>query len=522
MATRNQAPQGQPCQLQQQQQRSSKKRGKDRVLLPLSQGVKDTDWGDSASLKKNFPLYKDKKKYVSQQVSDGPLRLQLVEAVPQSAEAGGITDLFERSFGGFDGDGGGERATLLPLVRCAAAPGRVNLIGEHTDYTGGYVLPLAIGYNTVVFGRGGVVADASGGGGGGAAPTSRVASADRPSVAEFAVGPDSTPSTSSADAWADYVHGVAAQYLPDLPPGKTFAFDVAVAGDVPLGSGLSSSASLEVATAVFLEGILEGCSGAARSARGEAPTTAKEAKMERAVRCQRAENEFCGVPCGIMDQFVSSAGREGKLLLIDCRSLDFREVSAGDGGGDDAPVLVVTNSNVKHSLGDGEYPVRVRQCKEATEILSKANPRIATLRDATTADVEAAASSAGLEGVLLRRARHVVSENERTVEAANALERGDWATVGRLMNESHDSMRDDYDVSCDEIDVLVELARGFEGVYGSRLTGGGFGGCTVTLVRRDSSRRLIEHLGREYEKRTGKKCVCFETSPGNGARAIGL
>ena len=169
--------------------------------------------------------------------------------------------------------------------------------------------------------------------------------------------------------------------------------------------------------------------------------SAKEVKMERAVRCQRAENVFCNVPCGIMDQFVSSAGCHGKLLLIDCRSLDFREVSVGNEitNEGDMPVLVVANSNVKHDLGDGEYPVRVKQCREATEILAKANPEIKSLRDATVDDIAAAVASAGLEGVLLQRARHVVSENKRTVETADALEKGD-RPFGKLMNASHASI----------------------------------------------------------------------------------
>mmetsp|Transcript_31710 Transcript_31710/g.76781 ORF Transcript_31710/g.76781 Transcript_31710/m.76781 type:complete len:194 (-) Transcript_31710:535-1116(-) len=190
---------------------------------------------------------------------------------------------------------------------------------------------------------------------------------------------------------------------------------MAIAGDVPLGSGLSSSASLEVATAVFLECILErhGVAAYRSSYKDNATTTltAKEVKTERAVRCQRAENEFCNVPCGIMDQFVSSAGSRGKLLLIDCRTLDFREVSVSgsEGGGahsddDDAPVLVVANSNVSHDLGAGEYPVRVRQCKDATDILSKVNPRIESLRDVFMEDIrKSSSSSGGSEGILLRR-----------------------------------------------------------------------------------------------------------------------
>lgn len=220
---------------------------------------------------------------------------------------------------------------------------------------------------------------------------------------------------------------------------------------------------------------------------------------------------------------MSSAGCDGKLLLLDCRSLDYREVSMGDqNSNSNAPVLVITNSNVKHDLGGGEYPIRVKQCTEATAILTKMNPSIHSLRDATMKDVEAATKSAGLDGVLLQRARHVVSENERTVKTADALEKGDWEAVGSLMNDSHASMRDDYEVSCEEIDILVDLAQKFDGVYGSRLTGGGFGGCTVTLVKKNVSQDLIEYLKKQYEAMTGTECVCFETSPAAGAKAIEL
>ena len=392
---------------------------------------------------------------------------------------------------------------------------------------------------------------------------SRIVSTKKDHIVKFQASSSLSPSTNKG---LNYVIGVILQYIPDLPDDETFVLDLAIAGDVPLGSGLSSSASLEVATAVLLESILnkhhDGLAFSAyKKSHDSATMSEKEVKMERAVRCQRAENTFCNVPCGIMDQFVSSAGCQGKLLLIDCRSLDYREVSLGGGSGksegstpferlaqarggrgksegstpfdqltpfeqlhqarkeSDMPVLVVANSNVKHDLGDGEYPVRVRQCKEATEILSKVNSQIKSLRDASLEDIDNAASSAGLEGVLWQRASHVVSENMRTVETADAFERGDWEAVGKLMNDSHQSMKNAYEVSCDEIDILVELAQTFDGVYGSRLTGGGFGGCTVSLVKKKSSQQLMDYLKTEYEKKTGIKCNCFETSPSEGARA---
>lgn len=164
----------------------------------------------------------------------------------------------------------------------------------------------------------------------------------------------------------------------------------------------------------------------------------------------------------------------------------------------------------------------MKQCKDATDILSRVNSSIKLLRDASMEDIDNAVSSEGLEGVLLSRTRHVVSENKRTTETADALEKGDWNSVGQLMNKSHSSMKDDYEVSCDEIDILVNLAQKFDGVYGSRLTGGGFGGCTVTLVKKESSQGLMDYLTEKYKKVTGKDCVCFQTSPGDGARAIAL
>jgi len=412
-------------------------------------------------------------------------------------------DLYEKSFG--DRELGNTNFNTF----CTSAPGRVNLIGEHTDYTDGFVLPLAIGYSTVVYGRGGIMKSTSS-----TDTRCRIVSTTTNSIVEFQATSSLVPLCKS-EAWANYVKGVILQYMSELQSAdERFVLDIAIAGDVPLGSGLSSSASLEVATAVFLECILNLNNNP--YCIDDSLLYTREAKMERAKKCQKAENVFCNVPCGIMDQFVSSCGSRGKLLLIDCRSLDYKEVSMGGEEGD-MPVLVVANSNVKHSLGDSEYPVRVQQCKDATSILSNVNQNIQSLRDATMEDINTASSSAGLEGALLQRARHVVSENKRTVEAANALEKGDWATVGTLMNASHASMKDDYQVSCPEIDILVELAQGYEGVYGSRLTGGGFGGCTVTLVKRDCAQGLIDHLNKEYTAKTGKQCDCFETSPGSGA-----
>jgi len=349
-----------------------------------------------------------------------------------------------------------------------------------------------------------------------------------------------TPVEESEKRWANYVSGVVAQFLPDLPPGKTISFDLAVSGDVPLGSGLSSSASLEVAVATFLERLIDRECGAgtaySSSARvlemiekavvgpEEAIATAK--KIERALRCQMAEHRFANSPCGIMDQFISSAGQTSCAMLIDCRSKTYELASIGEGP--DVPAIVVANSGVTHSIGGGEYPKRVQQCKEATEALQ--NHRwaitkllvgdIKTLRDVTPAHVEAAKDD--MSEVSYKRAMHVTTENKRTTDAKKALDSGDWVQMGKLMNESHDSLRDDFEVSCDELDKLVELARECDGVYGSRMTGGGFGGCTVTLVKRSEADKLIYFLQDKYKEAIGIDCACFETSACAGAREIAL
>jgi galactokinase len=319
------------------------------------------------------------------------------------------------------------------------------------------------------------------------------------------VDPDSTPPEKVS--WDAYVAGVVFQYLPDLPQGYSLDLTFSICGDVPLGSGLSSSASLEVAVARFVEEILG--DKAFSSCPNEMPSKV------RALRCQKAENIWAKSPCGIMDQYISSAGQEGSLLLIDCRSLEFQSVKMAS---ENEPVLVVTNSNVQHSIGSGQYPVRVSQCGSATEALQKVNPMISSLRDATIEDVNAAEET--MDATSYRRARHVVTENDRTLKARDGLEKGDWKLVGELMNGSHASMRDDYEVSCEEIDILVDIAQRHPGVYGSRLTGGGFGGCTVTLVDKAHSASLMETLNKDYKVKTGKECFCFETKAAQGAHVL--
>lgn len=407
------------------------------------------------------------------------------------------SELYDKHFGGKEED-----------KVIAVAPGRVNLIGEHTDYTGGFVLPFAIDYACVVYGTGSMKQkDESEGSS--TISLDFVSSQYPESVAKFTLSSESVPPEKSS--WTTYVLGTVFQYLSDVPKSMNVTLKFSIVSDVPLGSGLSSSASLEVSVARFFEAIL----GDSAFTSEEDTSTELHAKI-RALRCQKAENVWCHSPCGIMDQYVSSAASSGSLLLIDCTSLEAIETKMADQ--DDTPVLVVANSNVKHDIGGGEYPIRVKQCKTATEALQKVNSKIQTLRNATSHDVEKAKEF--MDSVSYRRARHVVTENTRVLDAKKALESGDWIKVGLLMNDSHTSMRFDYEVSCDEIDLLVSIAQSFSGVYGSRLTGGGFGGCTVSFVQQDRAEALMEELKREYKAKLGKDCDCFQTQPARGAHIL--
>ncbi|CAN0422314.1 unnamed protein product [Ascophyllum nodosum] len=386
---------------------------------------------------------------------------------------------------------------------CAGyAPGRVNLIGEHTDYNGGFVMPLALERGTVVYGVGRVVDAESG---------SEAKGGLCQIVSESMLSEESGGSVSfQADEslvpgkpeWANYVKGVVKEFMVKVPAGKCLEFTAVILGAVPIGGGVSSSASLTVATATFLEGIL--------STEGITPPSPKE----KAHLCRMAEHRFLDMPCGIMDQFVTSMAVPGHAMLLDCRSEEPDAVPLSDSN----LVVVVTNSNVKHNLAGSQYSVRVSQCDKARDEVKKRHPDVDSLRDASPEQVEEIKGR--VEDAVFRRARHVVSENTRTVEAARALIDRDYPSAGRLMLESHQSLREDFEVSCPEIDTLVELAMEVEGVYGSRLTGGGFGGCTVTLVDKDAVDGLVRHLQEGYSRAVGRECSCFVTKPGFGARGL--
>ena len=375
-----------------------------------------------------------------------------------------------------------EKAYGRPPRWMAAAPGRVNVIGEHTDYNDGFVLPMAIERYTVV-----AAAPAAKG-----AQTIRL----RSTAGEGAAAIDLTQPLKPAPkgAWFNYPLGVIAGFL--ARGAKPGGADALIHSTVPLGGGLSSSAALEVATATLLEVM----------------TGNKLDPVDKALLCQKAEHEYAGMPCGIMDQFISVMGRQDHLLLLDCRSRQPELVPMSD----PAVALLITNTNVKHELTGGQYAQRRAQCEQAARLLG-----VASLRDATAALLASAGGK--LDPVVYRRARHVISEIERTVQAAQAVRAANWPAVGQLMYASHASLRDDYEVSCAELDALVEIAQGLGpkgGVIGCRMTGGGFGGCTVALVRAEAVADLSAKVAADYEKRTRIKPSLFVSRPAAGATVL--
>jgi galactokinase len=350
------------------------------------------------------------------------------------------------------------------------APGRVNLIGEHTDYNDGYVLPVAIDRSILM------------------------AAAPRPDrqvvlhALDFEQRTEFSLDDIQHDAqypWSDYQRGVA--FFLQERSFELAGMSAVISGDIPVGSGLSSSAAVEVAAAYAWQ-VLSGF-----------PLS----RVELALLCQQAENEFVGMKCGIMDQFISALGRRDHALLIDCRTLEHEAVKLGSGEGSLRPsaTIVVCDTMKRRGLVDSEYNARRRECEEGVRRLQKHLPGIKALRDVSPAQFER--YQGDLPGVVRRRCRHVVYENERVLQSVRALKRGDLATFGRLMNESHVSLRDDYQVSCRELNVMVEAAWQVEGVYGSRLTGAGFGGCTVSLVAREAVERFGAHVAAEYQAATG-------------------
>ena len=386
--------------------------------------------------------------------------MSLEQALSLDDLAEQISEVFEQRYG--------RRPSYI-----AAAPGRVNLIGEHTDYNEGFVLPMAIERYTLV------AADRADHG------TARIFSQTMSDNAT--IGLDGSLE-GDQPGWAKYAAGVLSVYSERDYPAP--AFDAAINTSVPIGGGLSSSASLEVALATAIEGM------------GDYQIDPKH----KALFCQEAEHR-AGVPCGIMDQFSSALCDADHLMLLDCR--DHRtQMRPLD---DPSVTVLINNSNVKHSLAGGEYAERRAQCELAAERL-----KVDSLRDANMQMLDLAK----LEDILHRRARHVITEIDRTVQAAEALGVRQWEKVGQLMYESHYSLRDDYEVSCPELDALVEAGKevGIDGgVLGTRMTGGGFGGCTVALVRTKDAEEAAARIAQLYQKETGLEATQFVTRPAAGA-----
>jgi galactokinase len=344
-----------------------------------------------------------------------------------------------------------------------AAPGRVNLIGEHTDYAEGFVMPAAIDFATLA----------------GISPRSdgKVVIYSENYSKERVFDAAALP-TEASQHWSDYPLGVLAILAGE---GHTIpGFSLSLWGDVPLGSGLSSSAALEVATALAVTSLL--------GVSYPGPVLAR--------LCQRAENEFVGASSGIMDQFISANGVRDNALLLDCRDLSFKLAPIPN-----SVALVIANTMVKHAVSGGEYTSRRAEVEEAAAVIARHRPEVRFLRDATLQDLSL--YGAEMSPNALKRARHVITENQRTVAAAEALIRHDLAELGRLMAEAHKSYSQDFEASCDECDVMVDLAQDLPGLIGARLTGGGFGGCTVNLVEVDRAPAFAESLAHRYASKTG-------------------
>jgi len=360
------------------------------------------------------------------------------------------------------------------------APGRVNLIGEHTDYNDGFVLPAAVDLScwvgVVPRGDRKLVIYAEN--------YSERVEADLDGLAAWVKRPS-----------AAYPVGVA--WSLEQAGHRLKGCDLYIAGDVPVGSGLSSSASIEVATALALLDV----------------AGIQLERTQVALLCQRAENDFVGARCGIMDQFISCHGKAEHALLLDCRSLHARAIPLPA----DA-ALVVCNTMVKHNLAANEYNNRRSECEEGVRLLKSVFAKIVALRDVTSEQLERQRHL--LPGKIYKRCHHVVTENERVMRAAAAFEKGDVFTIARLMTESHTSLRDDYEVSCRELDLMVEIAGSQNGVLGARMTGGGFGGCTVNLVEHAAVGPFVTAVGREYEKRTGLKPDIYSLEAAEGAEAV--
>ena len=363
------------------------------------------------------------------------------------------------------------------------APGRVNLIGEHTDYNGGFVFPCALSFGTYLLLRKN------------GEKYINFRSLNVPEVIQVPLDKLTTPLANRA--WANYPLGVFAQYV---KRGIKFeeGFDIMIWGNVPGGAGLSSSAALEVVTAFAIDDRLK----------------TNLTRIDMAKIGQKAEHEFAGVMCGIMDQFASAHGKKDHAMFLNCDTLEYEQVPVKLEG----VKVVISNTHSPHKLDSGAYNARVAQCKLAVEQISRVRPitYLAELTEADFKEVEHAIT----DEVAHKRARHVVGEVQRTADAVKALKTGDLETFGKLMNASHVSLRDDYEVTGPELDAMAEAAWKIDGVIGSRMTGGGFGGCTVSLVKDEAIDEFIEKVGAEYEAKIGIKPDFYIAEIGDGAKRV--
>jgi len=366
-----------------------------------------------------------------------------------------------------------------------SAPGRVNLIGEHTDYSGGFVMPAAIDFSTLI-----AISPRTDG---------RLL-AHSINFNEHVDKPIEELLAARAKSWSDYPAGVL-WALREKGIDVSAGFSLTIVGDVPLGAGLSSSASVEVATAFAVLGTLK----------IEMPLS------EIALLCQRAENAFVGANVGIMDQFVICCGQQDHAVMIDTRFLTYTL----------APIppdvrIVICNSMVKHSLadGDGGYATRRTEMEQGLHILQQHRPEIRALRDATMADLEKWGSEMSPES--LRRCRHVITEDDRVLAAVLAFQNKNLTRFGELMHQAQLSFRNDFEASCPEIDILIDLANQQPGCYGARLTGGGFGGCTVNLVAADHAAAFVEAMRVGYLAATGIAAEIYTSRASAGAHAVSL
>ena len=364
----------------------------------------------------------------------------------------------------------------------AVGPGRVNLIGEHTDYNDGFVLPIALYRDIRVLLR----------------PRNdrivRVYSREYNGWYEFDLD---NLAYDDQVLWSNYIQGVA--WVLEEKGIRLNGMDALVSGNVPRASGLSSSAALEVATAKAL---------LAASGKSEAVVD-----VPLALAAQRAENKFVGVNCGIMDQFISVLGKEGHALLIDCRSLEYELIPFPS-----QAALVIGNTKASRSLAGSAYNERRAQCEEGVRLLQQDLPGITALRDVTSEQLEAHKEK--LPEIVYRRCRHIVGENERVLQTVEALRNGDLAEVGRLMNASHESLRDDYEVSSPALDAMVEAMRSEDGCYGARLTGAGFGGCAISLVEPGQEQAMADAIYEQYSKATNIWPEVYTSLPGPGAHIV--